>query len=90
MLNKKTPLKGVYESHTLCNNAIIIRLFKLSHLMFEFADHRKIISMKIVQEENLQHVEHQLEQRYQLEPMSCLFFALGMLLSAYGLHYFVF
>ena len=37
MLNKKTPLKGVYESHTLCNNAIIIRLFKLSHLMFEFA-----------------------------------------------------
>ena len=46
--------------------------------------------MKIVQEENLQHVEHQLEQRYQLEPMSCLFFALGMLLSAYGLHYFVF
>ncbi|WP_291335424.1 hypothetical protein [Acinetobacter sp. UBA801] len=46
--------------------------------------------MKIVQEENLQHVEHQLEQRYQLEPMSCLFFALGMLLSVYGLHYFVF
>ena len=38
MLNKKTPLKGVYESHTLCNNAIIIRLFKLSHLMFEFAE----------------------------------------------------
>ncbi len=36
--------------------------------------------MKIVQEENLQHVEHQLEQRYQLDPMSCLFFALGMLL----------
>lgn len=31
--------------------------------------------MKIVQEENLQHVEHQLEQRYQLDPMSCLFFS---------------
>ncbi|GJC30095.1 hypothetical protein KAM398_00740 [Acinetobacter sp. KAM398] len=46
--------------------------------------------MKIVQEENLQHVEHQLEQRFQLDPMSCLFFALGMLLSAYGLHFFVF
>ena len=46
--------------------------------------------MKIVQEENLQHVEHQLEQLYKLDAMSCLFFALGMLLSAYALHYFVF
>ena len=30
--------------------------------------------MKIMQEENIQHVEHQLEKRYQLDAYSCMFF----------------
>jgi hypothetical protein len=42
--------------------------------------------MKIVQEENLQQVEHHIGQRYQLDLMSCLFFVLGMFISAYFLH----
>lgn len=46
--------------------------------------------MKIVQQENIQHVEHQIEQRYHLEPMACLFFCLGMFCCAYLLHNFVF
>ena len=45
--------------------------------------------MKIVQEENLQRVETQLEQRFQLDAMSCLFFVFGMLTSAYILHQFI-
>jgi len=49
-----------------------------------------IISMKIVQEENLQSVEHQMGQRYRLDKMSCLFFVLGMMISAYLLHQFIF
>ncbi|MFC6053234.1 hypothetical protein ACFPT0_10375 [Acinetobacter portensis] len=46
--------------------------------------------MRIVQEENLQQVEHRIGNRYQLDFMSCLFFVLGMLASAYLLHTFVF
>jgi hypothetical protein len=46
--------------------------------------------MKIVQQENMQHVEHQIEQRYRLEPMACLFFFLGMFCCAYLLHTFIF
>lgn len=46
--------------------------------------------MKIVQEENLQQVEHHLGSRYQLDMMSCLFFVLGMLICGYILHKFVF
>ncbi|MHA3891405.1 hypothetical protein [Acinetobacter sp. GXMZU3951] len=45
--------------------------------------------MKIVQEENLQSVETQLEQRYQLDTMSCIFFVFGMMTSAYILHQFI-
>ncbi|WP_162898107.1 MULTISPECIES: hypothetical protein [unclassified Acinetobacter] len=47
------------------------------------------MSMKIVQEENLQPLEHQLTSRYHIEPMACLFFALGMLMCAYILHTFI-
>ncbi len=32
--------------------------------------------MKVVQEENLSQVDHHMESRYQIEPMSCLFFML--------------
>ncbi|MEG0826824.1 MAG: hypothetical protein VB979_03320 [Acinetobacter sp.] len=45
--------------------------------------------MKIVQEENIQQVEHQLIKRFQLDPISCLFFVLGMFMSAYLLHHFI-
>ena len=45
--------------------------------------------MKIMQEENIQHVEHQLEKRYQLDAYSCMFFVLGMMISAYFLHQFI-
>jgi len=45
--------------------------------------------MKIVQEENIQSVEHQLNSRYQIDGMSCLFFALGMLMCAFILHTFI-
>ncbi|WP_167348722.1 MULTISPECIES: hypothetical protein [Acinetobacter] len=45
--------------------------------------------MKVVQEENLSQVDHQIESRYRIEPMSCLFFILGMLICAYFLHNFV-
>ena len=45
--------------------------------------------MKIVQEENLQRVETQLEQRYLLDVMSCIFFIFGMMSSAYILHQFI-
>ncbi|CAM2817701.1 hypothetical protein ACCE111639_01925 [Acinetobacter celticus] len=45
--------------------------------------------MKIVQEENLQQVEHQLISRYHIEPMACFFFTLGMLMCAYFLHTFI-
>ena len=45
--------------------------------------------MKIVQEENIQQVEHQLEKRFQLVSTSCLFFMLGMFMSAYILHHFI-
>lgn len=45
--------------------------------------------MKIVQEENLQRVETQLEQRYQLDTMSCIFFVFGMMTSAYIQHQFI-
>ena len=50
----------------------------------------EIISMRIVQEENLQQVEHRIGNRYQLDLMSCLFFVLGMFVSAYLLHTFIF
>jgi|GEM_PF-375167 hypothetical protein len=46
--------------------------------------------MKVVQEENLSQVDHHMESRYQIEPMSCLFFMLGMLICAYVLHTFIF
>lgn len=46
--------------------------------------------MKIVQEEDMQQVEHQLTKRFQLDTISCLFFALGMFMSAYILHHFIF
>ena len=36
--------------------------------------------MKIVQEENLNQVGHHLRSSYDIDMMSCLFFALGMLL----------
>jgi len=39
--------------------------------------------MKIMQEENIQHVEHQ------LDAYSCMFFVLGMMISAYFLHQFI-
>jgi hypothetical protein len=45
--------------------------------------------MKIVQEENIQQVEHRIGNRYQLDSMSCLFFVLGMFVSAYLLHTFI-
>ncbi|WP_291354756.1 MULTISPECIES: hypothetical protein [unclassified Acinetobacter] len=45
--------------------------------------------MKIVQEENIQTVEHQLVKRFQLDTISCLFFVLGMFMSAYLLHHFI-
>ncbi|SDY16019.1 hypothetical protein SAMN05421643_104163 [Acinetobacter kyonggiensis] len=45
--------------------------------------------MKILQEENIQHVEHQLSKRFQLDSISCLFFVLGMFMSAYLLHHFI-
>ncbi|CAM4131537.1 hypothetical protein [Acinetobacter pragensis] len=45
--------------------------------------------MKIVQEENLQHAGHRLISRYQVEPMACLFFILGMMICAYLLHTFI-
>ncbi|NNH00867.1 MULTISPECIES: hypothetical protein [Acinetobacter Taxon 24] len=45
--------------------------------------------MKIVQEENIQQVEHQLGKRFQLDSISCLFFVLGMFMSAYLLHLFI-
>lgn len=50
----------------------------------------EIISMRIVQEENLQQVGHRIGSRYQLDFMSCLFFMLGMFTSAYLIHTFVF
>ncbi|MCT8089935.1 MULTISPECIES: hypothetical protein [unclassified Acinetobacter] len=46
--------------------------------------------MKIVQEENIRTVEHQLVKRFQLDTISCLFFVLGMFMSAYLLHHFIF
>jgi hypothetical protein len=46
--------------------------------------------MKVVQEENIQHVEHHIVQRYPLDMMSCLFFCLGMFICAYFLHHFIF
>ncbi|HJF27051.1 hypothetical protein OC498_03640 [Acinetobacter bohemicus] len=46
--------------------------------------------MKIVQEENLQQVEHRLGSRYDLDMMSCVFFALGMLICGFILHTFIF
>jgi hypothetical protein len=46
--------------------------------------------MKIVQEENLHQVEHHLRSSYDIDMMSCLFFALGMLICAFLLHLFVF
>lgn len=46
--------------------------------------------MKIVQEENMQQVEHQLTKHFQLDSTSCLFFVLGMFMSAYILHHFIF
>ncbi len=45
--------------------------------------------MKIVQEENIQTVEHQLVKRFQLDTISCLFFVLGIFMSAYLLHHFI-
>jgi hypothetical protein len=45
--------------------------------------------MKIVQEENIQTVGHQLVKRFQLDTISCLFFVLGMFMSAYLLHHFI-
>ncbi len=45
--------------------------------------------MKIVQEENIRQVEHQLSKRFQLDSISCLFFVLGMFMSAYLLHHFI-
>ena len=45
--------------------------------------------MKIMQEENIQHVEHQLEKRYQLDAYSCMFFVLFLMISAYFLHQFI-
>ncbi|WP_291369784.1 MULTISPECIES: hypothetical protein [unclassified Acinetobacter] len=45
--------------------------------------------MKIVQEENIQTVEHQLVKRFQLDTISCLFFVLGMFMSTYLLHHFI-
>jgi len=45
--------------------------------------------MKIVQEENISSVEHQLSKRFELDPISCLFFVLGMFMSAYILHQFI-
>ncbi|MFV5490006.1 hypothetical protein [Acinetobacter sp. ASP199] len=46
--------------------------------------------MKIVQEENLHQVEHHLSSGYHIDMMSCLFFALGMLICGFLLHLFVF
>lgn len=45
--------------------------------------------MKIVQEENIQHVEHRIQRNLRLDIMSCLFFILGMFLCAYLLHHFI-
>lgn len=45
--------------------------------------------MKVVQEENIQTVETQLNSRYQIDSMSCLFFVLGMLMCAFILHTFI-
>lgn len=45
--------------------------------------------MKIVQEENIQHAEHQFIKHFDLDSTSCVFFMLGMLLSAYLLHHFI-
>ncbi|MGE8541803.1 hypothetical protein [Acinetobacter sp. ANC 3813] len=45
--------------------------------------------MKIVQEENLPQAGHSLISRYQIEPMACLFFALGMMICAYLVHTFI-
>ena len=41
--------------------------------------------MKIMQEENIQHVEHQLEKRYQLDTKKKMYFVLGMMISDYFL-----
>lgn len=45
--------------------------------------------MKIVQEENIQHAEHQFIKHFDLDSTACVFFMLGMLLSAYLLHHFI-
>lgn len=45
--------------------------------------------MKVVQEENIQQTDALIERRYQIDSMSCLFFILGMFISAYGLHHFI-
>jgi hypothetical protein len=45
--------------------------------------------MKIVQEENIPSVEHHLSKRFELDTVSCLFFVLGMFMSAYILHHFI-
>lgn len=45
--------------------------------------------MKIVQEENIQQIEHHLSSRYNLDMMSCLFFVLGMIMCGFILHLFI-
>jgi hypothetical protein len=45
--------------------------------------------MKIVQEENMQQVEHHLIKRYPLDLHSCLFFILGMMISGFIAHHFI-
>ena len=52
--------------------------------------HWNNISMKIIQEENIQPVEHRIQQRYRLDSMCCLFFILGMFLCAYLFHHVIF
>jgi hypothetical protein len=45
--------------------------------------------MKVVQEENIQQTDSLIQRRYQIDAMSCVFFILGMFISAYVLHHFI-
>ena len=45
--------------------------------------------MKILQEENIQAIEPEFIKRFQLDSIACLFFILGMFMSAYLLHHFI-
>ncbi|WOE31559.1 MULTISPECIES: hypothetical protein [unclassified Acinetobacter] len=45
--------------------------------------------MKMMQEENIQPLEHRIERTIRVDIISCLFFMLGMFICAYLLHHFI-